>query len=109
MELRILWYITMFSCAALFYSIGIYARKRKAPMWFWSGTEVKASAITDVAQYNLENGRMWKRYSLWFWISGIAIHGGVGLALTVLFLCATLGSALLIRRYQKIQKTYTHT
>ena len=107
MELRILWYIVMFSCAALFYGIGIYAQKRKAPMWFWSGTEVKPSAITDVARYNLENGRMWKTYSLWFWISGIAIGFSVGIALAILFLAATLGSALLIRRYLKIQKTYT--
>lgn len=54
----IIWYFSTLGSAALFFFIGVYAEKREKPMWFWSGTEVKASEITNVRQYNKENGLM---------------------------------------------------
>ena len=52
---KIIWWIVSYGCAILFFAIGVYALKRKKPMWFWSGTEVDASQITDIKQYNKEN------------------------------------------------------
>ena len=43
----IMWCVT-FLCALLFFLIGVYSRRREAPMWFYSGTEVDARKITDV-------------------------------------------------------------
>ena len=35
--------------------LGIYAWKRKKPMWFWSGTEVKAGEISEDQQKDEED------------------------------------------------------
>ena len=53
----IIWSIIVFGCAFLFLGIGIYASKREKPMWFYSGTTVDASKISDVKAYNRECGR----------------------------------------------------
>ena len=80
---NIIWYITMFGCAALFVGIGIYAKKLEKPMWFWSGSTVDPATITDVKAYNLENSRMWICYSVWYWIAGFAWIWNAAAALTV--------------------------
>ena len=75
-------------------------------MWFWSGVEVDATQITDVAAYNKENAIMWKRYSLWYIASGVAqIWSSMAFAV-ILVLGNTLGLVLLILGYQKILKKY---
>jgi len=40
-------------------------------MWFWSGSTVKETEITDVKSYNRENGIMWIGYSLVLWLGTI--------------------------------------
>ena len=103
----IIWYVTIFGCAILFYSIGIYAAKLKKPMWFWSGIEVDASKITDIPKYNRENSIMWKTYSLWYFASGFAQIWSAALAITLLCLGCTAGIAVLIGTYLRIEKKYT--
>ena len=103
---KIIWWIVSFGCAILFYSIGIYATKLEKPMWFWSGTDVNVSEITDVASYNKENGRMWKLYSLWYFASGVAEIWNSILALAFLLLGCSVGIALLVWSYQKIYNKY---
>ena len=49
---NIIWLIIMIPVSLLFTGIGIYAWKRKKPMWFWSGSTVKESEISDIAAYN---------------------------------------------------------
>ena len=63
------WFAIMALCGAVFTGIGIYARKRKKPMWFWSGSSVKEAEIADVPAYNRANGRMWITFSMPFWLS----------------------------------------
>ena len=106
MAADIIWYLTMFGCAALFVGIGIYAKRLDTPMWFWSGSNVDPNSITDVEQYNAENARMWILYSLWFWISGIAWIWSEGIAIAILVLGSTVGIALLIWSYLRIEKKY---
>ena len=67
----IIWLIIMAPVSALFTGIGIYAWRRKKPMWFWSGSTVEESEISDVAAYNRANGIMWLAFSLMMWISTI--------------------------------------
>lgn len=99
--------IVSFGCGILFYAIGLYAQKRTEPMWFWSGSQVKASEITDVQQYNQANGRMWKCYSLWYFAAGAASIGGSVFALVFLVLGCTLGSILLPCWYNRIYQKYS--
>ena len=106
---RIIWWVTMFGCALLFWCIGIYAGKLAKPMWFWSGSQVDAAAITDVAAYNRENARMWKWYSLWYWAAGFAEFWNALAGVVILMLGCSVGIAILIRTYLRIEKKYKKT
>jgi len=105
-EKIICWLVT-FGSAVLFYSIGVYAQRREKPMWFWSGTRVEADQITDIKQYNTENGTMWKWYSLWFAAAGLAEIWSSIAMLIFLVLSGTVGLAVLIRSYKKVYKKYS--
>ena len=100
----IIWSITVFGCAILFFGMGMYAEKREKPMWFWAGSTVDESKISDVKAYNKENGIMWKIYSLWFWASGIVYFWIEWLAVAILVLGCTLGMGWLVARFNKIEK-----
>lgn len=102
----IIWYITLFATATVFFLIGVYAQKREKPMWFWAGSEIEVSQVIDVKQYNKENGTMWKLYSLWFWAAGLAEIWSSVAALVVLILSCTVGLPLLIDTYKRISKKY---
>ena len=93
-------------CAALFYSIGVYAQKSKKPMGFWSGKEVKASELTDVEQYNWENAVMWKVYSLWYVAAAVAGIWDSMISVIILMLSCTVGLAILIVTYKRIYNRY---
>ncbi len=103
---KIIGCIVYFGCAILFYSIGIYAKRCKKPMWFWSGTEVDPATITDVGQYNKENSRMWKLYSLWYFAAGTIGMWNSALAVIPLVLSCTIGMFLLVAAYNKIHEKY---
>ena len=59
----------MIPCSLSFTALGIYAMRRKKPMWFWSGSTVHEYEIRDIPAYNRANGIMWLCYSSVFWIS----------------------------------------
>ncbi len=109
MAADIIWYVTAFGCAAVFVGIGAYATKLQKPMWFWAGTEVDAATITDVKQYNAENAKMWVMYSLWYWAAGLAWIWSRPVALIALVLGCTVGIAILIATFMKIEKKYKKT
>ena len=68
---NIIWLIIMIPVSLLFTGIGIFAWQRKKPMWFWSGSTIKGSEISDVAAYNRANGIMWLVFSLIMWVSTV--------------------------------------
>ena len=107
MEGKIICWIVSFGCAILFYSIGVYAQRREEPMWFLSGSKVSADQITDVKSYNQENANMWKLYSLWYVVAGIAEIWNSIAMLIILVLSCTVGFVILIRSYKKIYKKYS--
>jgi len=45
--------------------------QREKPMWFWSGSTVEESEISDIPAYNRANGIMWLVFSTVFWISTV--------------------------------------
>ena len=51
---NIIWLIIMIPVSLLFTGIGIFAWQRKKPMWFWSGSTVKGSEISDAM--NMKTG-----------------------------------------------------
>ncbi len=104
---KIIMWIVCFGCAIMFYGIGAYAKKLEKPMWFWSGVEVDPSEISDIRQYNKENGVMWQIYSLWYFASGVAEIWSPMLSLVLLISGCTVGMVLLVSSYRRIYKKYS--
>ena len=64
---KIIGFIVALGCGIMFYYIGVYAKKLDTPMWFWSGTKVDASKITDVKKYNRANSMPDRNGTNQFW------------------------------------------
>ena len=92
--------------AAFFTGIGIFAWTRKKPMWFWSGSTVKESEITDVPAYNRANGIMWICFSLIYWVAAVLGIFRVEAAGVVIGVGTLVGIVLLIVAYKKIYNKY---
>ena len=103
---KIIMWIVSFGCGILFFCIGTYAKRLEKPMWFWSGTEVKATEITDVKRYNQANGIMWQLYSLWYFAAGIAEIWNSMLSFILMMLSCTVGLVILVVAYKKIYNKY---
>ena len=93
--------------AAFFTVIGIYAWNRKKPMWFWSGTSVSETEISDVPAYNRANGIMWIVFSAIFWIAAIVafVRDDVVAPLIMAF-GLVFGIPALAVTYEKIRAKY---
>jgi len=103
---RIVWLCILIPLAAFFTGLGIYAWKRKKPMWFWSGSTVSEREIADVPAYNRANGIMWLCYSAVFWISAALGIFRTELAGVVLAVGCIGGIPLLIIAYKNIYRKY---
>ncbi len=99
--------IIMVPTSLLFTSIGIYAWRRKKPMWFWAGDTVSEDEITDVRAYNRANGIMWLCFSLPLWIGIIVVvcHS-ISLGANILLVDGTVGVVLMMITYTFIRKKY---
>ena len=99
-------------CAGIFLGIGIWAQHRKDPMHFYSGSTVDPRTISDVPAYNQENARLWKRYSVPFWLCAACSFGSIWvevlmkISIALLVVGCTLGSGWLVWKYHKILKKY---
>lgn len=99
-------------CAASFFGVGVWASKRKDPMNFWSGTRVDPKTISDIPAYNRENARMWKAFSVPFWLMIVLeilsawFPWLVWVAIALLALSCTVGLAWLVWKYGKIKRKY---
>ena len=104
---NLLFFIIAVPTSLLFTSIGIYAWRRKKPMWFWAGDTVSEDEITDVRAYNRANGIMWLCYSLPFWIGIIvSMCYSIILGANIMLVDATVGLVLMMITYTFIRKKY---
>ena len=92
--------------AAFFTGIGIFAWTRKKPMWFWSGSTVKDSEITDVPAYNRANGIMWICFSLIYWVAAVLGIFNVKVVGVVIGVGTIVGIVALIFVYKAIYNKY---
>lgn len=102
----IIWLIAVFAFGLIFYRIGAHAEKRKQPMWFITGTPLSAERVRDVKEFNRENARMWKNFSLPYFGAGIVHFYDERIAIVVLVLASTAGIAWLFWTYKKIRAKY---
>lgn len=96
----------------LFYGIGVWAEKRKAPMHFYAGTTIDPGQVLDIPAYNRANGSMWKWYSTPWFLGGLLSVLAVWypwlhiLGLILAALASTVGLWWLVRTYKGIEKEY---
>ena len=102
----VIWLITMIPTSMVITGIGIFAWKRKKPMWFWSGSTVDESEIADIPAYNRANGIMWIIYSLVFWAGAILGVYQIDIAGIVVAAGCLGGIPLLVLAYTKIYNKY---
>ena len=101
-----------FGCGALFFGIGVWATKRKDPMHFYTGSKVDPKTITNVPAYNRANARMWKQFSVSFWMCGVLAIASIwaqwcAAAYTILIFAGSIGGGIwLVLRYQKISRQF---
>ena len=104
--------VCTFGSGILFYGIGIWSCQQKNPMTFWSGSTVDANSISDIPAYNYANGRMWKRYSVPYFLSGFLClmtpfnRSFLSVSLIPLIFAGTVGIWWLIHTYHKIEMEY---
>ena len=93
-------------CGGAFVGIGIWAKKRKDPMHFYSGTTVDPKTVSDIPAYNRANARMWFAYSVPFWLSAVLSFFHVGAAAIIMSAACMPGFLWLIFCYKQICKKY---
>ena len=106
MEEKVVWFMIMIPVGALFTGLGIFAWRRKKPMWFWSGSTVSEREISDVHAYNRANGIMWLCYSAVFWVGAFLAFADVSLAGIVMASGCIVGIPILAFVYGAIYKKY---
>lgn len=93
-------------CALVFGAIALYAYKRKDPMHFWAGTNVKPQDIADIPSYNRANGLMWAIYTACMVVTGILALFSITIGVVLLVIICVPGIVVLIVVYNRIYKKY---
>ena len=102
-----------FGCGGLFYGIGAWALRSQKPVGFWAnGKEIRPEDVSDIAAYNRAYARMWKRYSIPYWLCGLvgtvtAWHPVFPLlCMIVMILACSVGIWWLVSSYGRIWNQY---
>ena len=103
---NIVFLIIMVPISMLFTGLGVYAWKRKEPMWFFAGTTVSKDEIADIPAYNKANGMLWIGYSMIYWISSILGYFKASVGGIFMIIGCIMGSLALPLIYHKIYDKY---
>ena len=103
---KIIWLLCIGGCAAAFTGIGIYAFRRKEPMFFWQGKTIRREELTDTEAYNRANGILWIVYSVPMWVAMVLYFWYPMAAVCIVGLSGTIGLGALIYAYQRIFRKY---
>lgn len=106
MKYNLIYPAVMWAVGAMLVGLGIYARRRKRPMWFWTGEHISPDEVSDVAAFNRANGRMWQLSSVLFWIAGLVEFWYPQAALIFFALACTVGIAWVMWYHNKIDEKY---
>lgn len=96
----------MWAAAAALVGLGVYACRRKRPMWFWTGEKISPSEIRDVAAYNRANGRMWCLCSVPYWIVGLIELWYPSASIIFFALTCVAGIAWVVWYHNRIEEKY---
>ena len=99
--------VILWLCAAVMLGVGCYAKSRREPMHFWSGTTVPAEKIHDVPAYNRACARMWWIYGgAWLVTGAAALTGSARWAGALCAVVGVGGTAALMFAYGRIYRKY---
>ena len=99
-------------CGGIFCGIGLWAKSRKDPMHFYSGSTIDPGTISDVPAYNQENAKLWMTYSAPFFLCAACAFCSIWakvlmtVSIIVLVIASTFGGGWLVWKYSKIHKKY---
>jgi len=93
-------------CSVIFGLVALWAFKRRGPMHFWSGSEIKQEEIANVPAYNRANGLMWAIYTSYYIVTGIISLFNIWIGTVLVGIICTLGTVGLICAYKYIYKKY---
>ena len=103
---KIIFSAIMIPLGMFFTGLGIFAWRRKQPMWFYAGSTIKEDEIKDIPAYNRANGKMWIAYSGVFWLRVILGFFNPEIAGPVLGVGVIGGIPVLVIAYKKIYDKY---
>lgn len=100
--------IVMLLIGAASFGFGINVRNRKRPMWVWTWDKDKLNedTISDVTAYNHAVGKMYCFYAVPCVIIAILEFVNPEAALLVFGITCTLGIALMVWGYHRIERKY---
>ncbi len=99
--------VVVLMCASIFIGMGVYSFKRKSPMFFWAGMEIKENEITNVTLYNRDNGLMWITFGLVYVLWAVLALILSPRVIAVPFIVSSFaGVIVLMIIYQKILNKY---
>ncbi len=96
-------------CSLIFWTIALWALKRKDPMHFWSGSTVKSEEITNIPLYNRANGIMWSVYGVWIAVAGVLALLNIVIGAILLVVICIPGIFVLVAAYNRIYNKYRST
>ena len=93
-------------CSLIFGIVALWAFKRRDPMHFWSGSEIKPEEITDIPAYNRANGFMWTIYTVCMVVTGTISLFNIWIGVGLVGIICVPGSIGLIFAYKQIYNKY---
>lgn len=93
-------------CALVLVGIGIFAERQTKPSKMRAKSDYETEGIVDHVGFNKEVGRLWKLYSIPFWICGVLWFVSSKLTCILILVAALPGYLVLKFCYFRIAKRY---
>lgn len=105
----ILWFLSTWGCAGIFYLAGGFAKHADYPVHFYAGDEIPKENCKDIPAYNKELSHIWNMYSLPLLVTGITFIWFPVISAVAMGVSMLAGGIWLVKKYRKIAKKYLHS
>lgn len=93
-------------CAVPFLLIGILNRNSDEPITFFSGDTTLKNRIGDIKAYNREMSKLYFRYGLVVFVTGLISFINPGVAIVLLLVVCTVGLVFIYFKYKALLEKY---
>ena len=103
---RIIGCMSCVLCGLPFLYIGTYEKNNKEPISFWTGDTSLSSKLKDIQSYNLKMAKLYKNYSIAYFISAITFIFSPIIGMIILCI-SILGIFVIYKYYKKYLNLYS--